>query len=319
MKRALAVEVMDLTRIFGAFTAVDRISLSVEQGKVFGFLGPNGAGKSTTIRMLCGLLLPSSGSGTVGGFDIMRQSELIKRVIGYMSQKFSLYDDLTVEENIDFYAGIYKVPKNRRAARKDWALQMAGLADKRKLLTGALAGGWKQRLALGCAVLHEPSILFLDEPTSGVDPLSRRRFWDLIAQLSQEGTTVFVTTHYMEEAEYCDELALIYRGRMIAQGTPTTVKTESMPEDILEIRVNAAFDALEKLAASGLVRDVALFGDTLHAVVDDAANAAPPVKEFLFRGGFEVDSVNPVPPSLEDAFVALIEEEDRRAAVRKAA
>jgi ABC-2 type transport system ATP-binding protein len=319
MKRALAVEVKDLTRVFGTFTAVDRISLSVEQGRVFGFLGPNGAGKSTTIRMLCGLLLPSSGSGTVGGFDIMRQSERIKRVIGYMSQKFSLYDDLTVEENIDFYAGIYNVPKDRRASRKDWALQMAGLADKRKLLTGALAGGWKQRLALGCAVLHEPSILFLDEPTSGVDPLSRRRFWDLIAQLSQAGTTVFVTTHYMEEAEYCDELGLIYRGRMIAKGTPAAVKTESMPEDILEIRVDAAFDALEKLAESGLVRDVALFGDTLHAVVDDAANAAPAVKKFLSSGGFEVDSVNPVPPSLEDAFVSLIEEEDRKAAVRKAA
>ena len=319
MKNGLAVAVKDLTRVFGTFTAVDHITLSVAQGKVFGFLGPNGAGKSTTIRMLCGLLLPSSGSGTVAGFDIMTESELIKRTIGYMSQKFSLYDDLTVDENIDFYAGIYKVPKDRRAARKDWALQMAGLTDKHKLLTGALAGGWKQRLALGCAVLHEPSILFLDEPTSGVDPLSRRRFWDLIAQLSQAGTTVFVTTHYMEEAEYCDELALIYRGRVIAQGTPAAVKTESMPEDILEIRVGEAFDALEKLGASGLVREVALFGDALHAVVEDAASAAPTVKDFLVAGGFEVESVGPVPPSLEDVFVSLIEEEDRKAAVRKTA
>ena len=219
MSSDVAVTVKDLTRVFGEFVAVDHISLSVAKGKVFGFLGPNGAGKSTTIRMLCGLLLPTGGSGAVAGFDVMTQSELIKRNIGYMSQKFSLYDDLRVEENIDFYAGIYNVPKARRAARKDWVLQMAGLGDKRNYLTGSLAGGWKQRLALGCAVLHEPSILFLDEPTSGVDPISRRQFWDLIAQLSQQGTTVFVTTHYMEEAEYCDELALIYRGRIIAQAT----------------------------------------------------------------------------------------------------
>src|SRR5574340_1131568 len=231
-----AVEVHELTRVFGDFVAVDRISLKVLKGQVFGFLGPNGAGKSTTIRMLCGLLLPSSGAGRVAGFDVMTESETIKRHIGYMSQKFSLYDDLTVEENIDFYAGIYNVPRAKRKVRKDWVLEMAGLDAKRRNLTASLAGGWKQRLALGCAVLHEPPILFLDEPTSGVDPLSRRQFWDLIAQLSHRGTTVFVTTHYMEEAEYCDELALIYRGRMIAKGKPTELKT-IIPEDIIEIRV----------------------------------------------------------------------------------
>ncbi|OJW95789.1 ABC transporter ATP-binding protein, partial [Thiobacillus sp. 65-1402] len=231
-----AVEVRDLTRRFGDFVAVDRVSLSVEAGQVFGFLGPNGAGKSTTIRMLCGLLLPSSGAGRVAGFDIMTESETIKRHIGYMSQKFSLYDDLSVEENIDFFAGIYNVPRTRRRERKDWVLDMAGLADKRNSLTRSLAGGWKQRLALGCAVLHEPPILFLDEPTSGVDPLSRRQFWDLIAQMAQRGTTVFVTTHYMEEAEYCDELVLISRGRMIAKGKPAELKSV-IPEDILEIRV----------------------------------------------------------------------------------
>jgi ABC-2 type transport system ATP-binding protein len=319
MTNDFAVTVKDLTRIFGTFVAVDHISLSVAKGKVFGFLGPNGAGKSTTIRMLCGLLLPSSGSGTVGGFDIMTESELIKRNIGYMSQKFSLYDDLRVEENIDFYAGIYKVSKDRRAARKEWVLQMAGLTDKRNHLTGSLAGGWKQRLALGCAVLHEPSILFLDEPTSGVDPISRRQFWDLIAQLSQQGTTVFVTTHYMEEAEYCDELALIYRGRMIAQGAPKTVKTESMPEDILEIRLDKPFEALEKLEGSGLVREAALFGDALHTVVEDASKAGPAVKDFLTKENFDVESVTAVMPSLEDVFVSLIEEEDRKAAVNKSA
>ncbi|HUX23181.1 MAG TPA: ABC transporter ATP-binding protein [Burkholderiales bacterium] len=315
MTSDVAVTVKDLTRVFGEFVAVDHISLSVAKGKVFGFLGPNGAGKSTTIRMLCGLLLPSGGNGTVAGFDVMTQSELIKRNIGYMSQKFSLYDDLKVEENIDFYAGIYKVPRDRRAARKDWVLQMAGLSDKRNHLTGSLAGGWKQRLALGCAVLHEPSILFLDEPTSGVDPISRRQFWDLIAQLSQQGTTVFVTTHYMEEAEYCDELALIYRGRIIAQGAPKQVKTESMPEDILEIRLDRPFEALNRLESSGLVREAALFGDALHAVVADASNASPSVKNFLIKEGFDVESVTAVMPSLEDVFVSLIEAEDRNAAV----
>jgi ABC-2 type transport system ATP-binding protein len=319
MTTEAAVNVTGLTRVFGSFTAVDRISLAVPKGRVFGFLGPNGAGKSTTIRMLCGLLAPSSGSGTVAGFDVMTESERIKRNIGYMSQKFSLYDDLTVEENIDFYAGIYRVPKERRAARKDWVLAMAGLADKRAHLTGALAGGWKQRLALGCAVLHEPPILFLDEPTSGVDPVSRRQFWELIAQLSQQGTTVFVTTHYMEEAEYCDELALIYRGRIIAQGTPRAVKTEAMPEDILEIRVDRPFEALERLEPAGTVREVALFGDALHAVVEDAQVAASVVSDFLVRQGFAVESVRAVTPSLEDVFVSLIEEEDRKAAARKAA
>jgi ABC-2 type transport system ATP-binding protein len=306
-----AVEVRELTRKFGDFVAVDRVSLSVAKGEVFGFLGPNGAGKSTTIRMLCGLLLPSSGEGRVAGFDIMTESETIKRHIGYMSQKFSLYDDLTVEENIDFYSGIYNVPREKRRERKDWVLEMAGLTDKRSLLTRALAGGWKQRLALGCAVLHEPPIVFLDEPTSGVDPLSRRQFWDLIAQMSHRGTTVFVTTHYMEEAEYCDELALIYRGRMIAKGKPAELKT-LIPEDILELRVDRPFEALEQLEASGLVKDVALFGDTLHAVVGDAAADGAAVGTFLAERGFVAQGITQVLPSMEDVFVSLIELEDRR-------
>ncbi len=306
-----AVEVRELTRKFGDFVAVDRVSLTVAKGEVFGFLGPNGAGKSTTIRMLCGLLLPSSGEGRVAGFDIMSESETIKRHIGYMSQKFSLYDDLSVEENIDFYTGIYNVPRTKRGERKEWVLEMAGLADKRGLLTGALAGGWKQRLALGCAVLHEPPIVFLDEPTSGVDPLSRRQFWDLIAQMSHRGTTVFVTTHYMEEAEYCDELALIYRGRMIAKGAPAELKT-LIPEDILELRVDRPFEALEQLEASGLVKDVALFGDTLHAVVGDAEADGAAVAEFLAGHGFAAQDIARVLPSMEDVFVSLIELEDRR-------
>lgn len=311
MSTGHAVEVRDLTRRFGDFVAVDRVSLSVETGQVFGFLGPNGAGKSTTIRMLCGLLLPSSGAGQVAGFDIMTESETIKRHIGYMSQKFSLYDDLSVEENIDFFTGIYNVPRAKRRERKDWVLDMAGLADKRDNLTRSLAGGWKQRLALGCAVLHEPPILFLDEPTSGVDPLSRRQFWDVIAQMAQRGTTVFVTTHYMEEAEYCDELALISRGRMIAKGKPAELKTV-IPEDILEIRVEHPFEALEQLEDSGLVKEVALFGDTLHAVVDDAGAASAAVSDFLAGRGLATTGITQVRPSMEDVFVSLVELEDRR-------
>lgn len=311
MSADLAVEVSDLTRMFGDFVAVDRISLTVEKGQIFGFLGPNGAGKSTTIRMLCGLLLPTSGEGRVAGFDIMTESETIKRHIGYMSQKFSLYDDLTVEENIDFFAGIYNVPRPKRGARKDWVLEMAGLTDKRSNLTGSLAGGWKQRLALGCAVLHEPQILFLDEPTSGVDPLSRRQFWDLIAQMSHGGTTVFITTHYMEEAEYCDELALIYHGKMIAKGKPAELKT-LIPEDILEIRVERPFEALEQLEGSGLVKEVALFGGALHAVVDDADKASAAIRDFLTAQGLAVEEIITVVPSMEDVFVSLIELEDRQ-------
>ncbi|MEX1299521.1 MAG: ATP-binding cassette domain-containing protein [Desulfotignum sp.] len=226
--RGPAVTVDDLTRVFGNFRAVDRISFSVQKGEIFGFLGPNGAGKSTTIRMLCGLLSPSSGRGRVAGFDIGTQPEKIKQHIGYMSQKFSLYEDLTVGENIRFYGGIYGLAGKQMARRRDWALAMAGLAGHENSLTAVLSAGWKQRLALACAILHEPPILFLDEPTSGVDPVSRRRFWDMIYQMADQGVTVFVTTHYMEEAEYCDRIALIYRGKMIAMGTPVALKTRSM-------------------------------------------------------------------------------------------
>lgn len=222
-----AVEVHNLVKTFGPFRAVDNVSLTVQKGEIFGFLGPNGAGKSTTIRMLCGLLTPTSGSASVAGYDVVTQPELIRLNIGYMSQRFSLYDDLTVEENIDFFSGIYGVPHERRAARKQYVIEMAGIEERRSTLTRLLAGGWKQRLALGCAILHEPPILFLDEPTSGVDPIARRSFWDLIYQLSGAGHTVFVSTHYMEEAEYCHRLALMYRGRLVALGTPAELKEQS--------------------------------------------------------------------------------------------
>ena len=228
-----AVVVDKLEKRFGNFVAVDRVSFQVQRGEIFGFLGPNGAGKSTTIRMLCGILAPTAGAGTVAGFDIRTQSEQIKAHIGYMSQRFSLYQDLTVEENIDFYSGIYRIPPQDKPLRKQWVLDMAGLAEHRHRPTAVLAGGWKQRLALGCAILHKPPIVFLDEPTAGVDPVSRRHFWDLIYQLSGEGVTVFVTTHYMDEAEYCDRLGLIYRGELIACDTPAALKRAMKQGDVL--------------------------------------------------------------------------------------
>lgn len=305
------VEVANLEKRFGAFKAVAGISFAVRRGEIFGFLGPNGAGKSTTIRMLCGLLAPTAGTGHVAGFDIIRETEKIKTRIGYMSQKFSLYDELTVEENIDFYSGIYRLPKAKKAARKGWVLEMAGLTDHRRARTGELSGGWKQRLALGCAVLHEPPILFLDEPTSGVDPNSRRQFWDLIYSLSGQGVTVFVTTHYMEESEYCDRLGIIYRGEIIAMGTPRELKDEHMPEAVLEIdcdRPNEAMAVIERLPE---VNEVALFGKGLHAVAADAAAAISAIRSALAEGGFKTGRVERITPTLEDVFVSLIEARDR--------
>ncbi len=308
----LAVKVENLERRFGDFVAVDRVSFAVSRGEIFGFLGPNGAGKSTTIRMLTGLLTPTGGTGRVGGYDIRKEGEAIKGIIGYMSQKFSLYEDLTVEENLDFYGGIYRIPGEKKAARKAWALQMAGLIGREGSLTRELAGGWRQRLALGAAILHEPRILFLDEPTSGVDPISRRNFWDLIRTLAHQGVTIFVTTHYMDEAEYCDRLALIYRGRLIALGTPEQLKREHMPEDVLEVAVDRPVEALEVLARVPAAREAALFGALLHVVVADAATDLAAVRGELERAGLTVARIEKILPSLEDVFVSLIEAEDRK-------
>jgi drug efflux transport system ATP-binding protein len=301
-----AVEVDELTRIFGAFVAVDHVSFQVAPGEVFGFLGPNGAGKTTTIKMLAGLLLPTSGRGSVAGLDIYTESEAIKASIGYMSQLFSLYGDLTVEENIGFFSGLYNVPRGRRAARRDWVLEMAALGDQRRRLVRELPLGWKQRLALGCAVLHEPPILFLDEPTSGVDPLSRRNFWDLIYALAGGGTTVFTTTHYMEEAEYCNRLALMNRGRLIALDTPRRLK-EGEREPLLEVTTSDSVRAVAALAgAPGIVR-AGLFGRALHVTVEDAGAGPERVREALGGHGIEVAGIRPVDPSLEDVFIALVE------------
>ncbi|MBP6941008.1 MAG: ABC transporter ATP-binding protein [Syntrophorhabdaceae bacterium] len=303
---AIAVHIEDLTRTFGEFVAVDHVSLSVKKGEIFGFLGPNGAGKSTTIKMLCGLLMPSSGTGSVGGYDIIKQSEEIKKTIGYMSQRFSLYDDLTVEENIDFFSGIYSVPAEKRRDRKEWALEMAELGQRRTDLTRNLPGGVKQRLALGCAILHEPPIIFLDEPTSGVDPVSRRNFWDLIYGMSMAGTTTFVTTHYMDEAEYCDRLGLIYRGRLIAQGTPVELKAGHMKRDVVEIEADRIIEAMDILHVHSI--ETAIFGSSLHATLEDGDKGMRRIRDILGEAHIEVGSIGKIAPSLEDVFVALIEE-----------
>src|SRR5512136_296142 len=262
----VAVEVEDLVKKFGDFVAVDRIRFQVERGEIFGFLGPNGAGKSTTIRMLCGLLMPSSGKGKVAGFDIMKEPEKIKQVIGYMSQKFSLYDDLTVLENLRFFGGIYGLSSLHQSERENNALDMAGLKDLGDRMTRTLAVGWKQRLALGCAILHEPSVLFLDEPTSGVDPISRRNFWSLIQQMGEKRVTTFVTTHYMDEAEYCDRLALIYQGKIIALGTPSELKSETLAQGVMEVECDPLISALDLLQKEPWISESAVFGDSLHVI-----------------------------------------------------
>jgi ABC-2 type transport system ATP-binding protein len=309
-----AVTLEHLTRVFGTFKAVDDLSLTVQKGEIFGFLGPNGAGKSTTIRMLCGLLVPSSGKGLVAGFDVHTQAEQIKQHIGYMSQKFSLYEDLTVAENIEFYGGIYGLKGSTMKDKKAWAMDMAGLSDHGNALTASLSAGWKQRLALACAILHEPPLLFLDEPTSGVDPISRRRFWDLIYDMADRGVTVFVTTHYMEEAEYCDRMALIYKGRMIAMGTPLELKTRHMHEEILDLKYTAPQELIQGLKTLPGIKDVALFGAGLHVVTPDAASTEKSIRQHLTVRGLTGYSLEKIMPGMEDVFISLIETDDRNSA-----
>jgi ABC-2 type transport system ATP-binding protein len=261
--------------------------------------------------MLCGILAPTSGEGTVAGFDVRTQPEKIKSHIGYMSQKFSLYEDLTVEENIDFYSGIYRIAPEKKKPRKEWVIEMAGLEGHRHSHTAILSGGWKQRLALGCAILHEPPIIFLDEPTSGVDAISRRQFWDLIYDLASRGVTVFITTHYMDEAEYCDRLALIYRGELIAMGSPTVLKSQFMQEDVLEVQCERPQDAMGEIEKLEGIKEVALFGKGLHAIALDGEQAGARVREALRGGGYRVERIDKIAPSLEDVFVSLIEARDR--------
>jgi len=303
-----AVSVRDLTRKFGDFTAVDGATFNVQVGEIFGFLGPNGAGKTTTIKMLAGLLRPTSGTARVAGYDVDRESAKVKMSIGYMSQLFSLYADLTVEENIQLFGGLYGVAGNRLAERRSWILEMAGLAEHRRRTTGELSLGWKQRLALGCAVLHEPPILFLDEPTSGVDPVSRRSFWDLIYELAEEGTTVFVSTHYMEEAEYCHRLALMNRGRLIALDRPAALK-RALDQPLLRLETDDPAKAVEAIRGLPFVTEAAMFGRAVHALVTDEHVATSEIPRALLDAGRTCDSLAPVPPSLEDVFVALVRRE----------
>lgn len=309
-----AVHVEKLTKRFGDFTAVADLNLDVQPGEIFGFLGPNGAGKSTTIRVLCGLMAPTSGRAVVGGFDVSLHPEEVKRRIGYMSQKFSLYDDLTVKENIEFFAGVYGVAPEKFPARLDFVLKMAELEDKQDTLTRLLSGGWKQRLALGCAILHEPPILFLDEPTSGVDPIARRNFWELIYQLSASGHTIFVTTHYMDEAEYCHRIALLYGGRMIALGSPAELKRSLGAGHLLNLESSDLLESLTQLYGGDNIQDVAVFGGGLHIRVTDADRAIAWIRETLDRAGISVSVLEPIAPSMEDVFVSLIEQEEKAAA-----
>jgi len=308
MTKPRPVVVRDLTRRFGDFTAVDSVTFDVEPGEIFGFLGPNGAGKTTTIKMLTGLLAPSEGEGRVAGFDIRTERPQIKRNIGYMSQRFSLYTDLTVNENIQLFAGLYGVIGVRLAERRAWILALSELEDMGDKLTQDLPLGWKQRLALGCAMVHEPPILFLDEPTSGVDPVARRRFWDLIDDLSRSGTTIFVSTHYMEEAEYCHRLALLNRGRLIAMDRPRALRSRIV-EPIIEVWTDNAALAVEALTGTPGVLDAAMFGRKLHVTVSEEAQGTEIIRHTLAASGREIERIASVEPSLEDVFVSLVRAE----------
>jgi ABC-2 type transport system ATP-binding protein len=302
-----AIAVSHLSRRFGDFVAVDDVSFDVARGEIFGFLGANGAGKSTTIRMLCGLLRPTSGTATVGGVDVARDPEAVKVRIGYMSQKFSLYEALTVDQNIRFFGGVYGLEGERFAARRAFALEMAGLVGREKTLTRELAGGWRQRLALGCAILHEPPIVFLDEPTGGVDPVSRRQFWRLIDHLSQQGTTVLVTTHYLDEAEHCHRIAVMNTGKLAALGTTHELKQVFSGRPIMEVQAPSAVAAMRALEQLPEVEKTSLFGTAVHAVLRSRETTAASVADGLRASGVAATSVMPVEPSLEDVFLDLVE------------
>lgn len=301
-----AVEATSLTKRFGEFTAVDAISLQVERGEIFAFLGPNGCGKTTTIRMLCGIITPTSGSGRVAGFDIVAEGDRVKDNIGYMSQKFSLYEDLTVRENLEFYAGVYQVPTVERSRRIAELIGIAGLEGREGELAGNLSGGWRQRLALGCSIVHQPPILFLDEPTAGVDPVSRRRFWDMIYDLSERGVTVFVTTHYMDEAEHAHRVSLMLAGKIIACASPDALKAASRPGSLLEVKCEPLLAALEFLPGVPGVKEVAVYGSLLHVVVEPSEDRPAILRRALESRGIVVDRIEPIQPSLEDVFIGAV-------------
>ena len=305
-----SIEVRQLTRRFGAFVAVDDLSFDVGRGEIFGFLGSNGAGKSTTIRMLCGLLRPSSGTARVGGIDVGSDPESVKQRIGYMSQRFSLYEKLTVDQNIAFFGGIYGLTGDRLAARRAFALEMAGLRGRESVLTGSLSAGWRQRLSLGCAILHEPPIVFLDEPTGGVDPLSRRRFWLLIGELARAGTTVLVTTHYLDEAEHCHRIAIIHAGRLAALGTVPELKQVFAGRAILEVRGPGPLEVMRRLDAMPEVEKTSVFGTAVHAVLRSSSTLPDAIAARFQDAGIPATCAV-VNPSLEDVFLDIAERASR--------
>ena len=311
----VAISVEHLSKSFGGFRAVDDVSFEVRRGEVFGFLGANGAGKSTTIRMLCGLLTPTAGTARIDGIDVVRDPEAVKRRIGYMSQRFSLYELLSVDENIRFYAGLYGLDRAELAQRRGFILNMAGLVGKEQVEARALSGGWRQRLALGCALLHEPPIVFLDEPTGGVDPVSRREFWRLIDDLSNRGTTTLVTTHYLDEAERCDRIAIIHAGRLAALGTTRALKRAFEHRPIVEVRTPRPVEAMGVLDAMPDVEKTSLFGTAVHAVLTGDAIEPAAIGAILVARGIPVLELTPVAPSLEDVFLDVVDRLDTRGAV----
>jgi ABC-2 type transport system ATP-binding protein len=317
MRNELSVVAEGLTKEFGDFIAVDHINFQIRTGEIFGFLGPNGSGKTTTIRMLLGLLHPSEGTATVLGYDIVKQPEEIRKRIGYMSQQFSLYNDLTVSENLNFYGGTYGVTGGRLRERKEYILEMANLKGREREMTKNLSGGWKQRLALGTAIIHQPEMLFLDEPTAGVDPISRRAFWDLLYELSDQGTTIFVTTHYMDEAEHCQSLAFIHLGRIVARGTPQEIKDTIMKGQVLELDCTNPDLALSTLRDSSLFDEVALYGALIHVVGEDLESQRSEIERLLRDQGAEIRSMDIIAPSLEDVFISSVKEEDKKVRLEK--
>jgi len=309
-KDEIAVKASNLTRKFGDFTAVDHVSFEVRRGEIFGLLGPNGSGKTTTIRMITGLLTPTSGSAFVLCHDMAAEADIAKCNMGYMSQKFSLFSDLTVEENIDFYGGLYGLPASFLEEKRKWVLDMAGLRGKEKAMPRELSGGWKQRLALGCTIIHSPEVVFLDEPTAGVDPLSRRDFWELIQELAARGTTIFVTTHYMDEAEHCQRLGLLYQGQLIALGSPLQLKTEQVKGELIEVVSSDYARTLELLSEDARYHQVNLFGNDVHVLVDEAAKAYPEIRGLLDAADITVQSIRQIPFTMEDVFISLVEAQD---------
>jgi ABC-2 type transport system ATP-binding protein len=301
----LPLEVQGLTKKFGDFTAVDHVTFNVQPGEVLGYLGPNGSGKTTTIRMLCGLMVPTEGTALIMGIDVSKNPEAVKPHLGYMSQKFALYDDLTVLENLQFYAGVYDVPSSEEAGRIGEVLHMAGLENRARSFTRELSGGWRQRLALGCALIHRPPLLFLDEPTSGVDPVARREFWDLIYELASQGTTIFITTHYMDEAEHCSRVAFMYRGRLLAFDTPARLKTTYLKGAAWDFAVSPLLEAVELLSETHGIAQASLHGDRAHVIIEPGEWTPEGLTKKMTEKGISVQSVESVESSLEDVFTLL--------------